>query len=122
VLEVSEQIVYAINRQVKEKRGGLMRIGVPLNDLYHNLSRMAKGEMDQGVVPTGFGDLDNQLLGGLHKSDLVIVAGRPSMGKTSFAMNIAQYVSVVEQIPVAVFSLEMGIDQLALRMLASRPG
>jgi replicative DNA helicase len=119
VLEVSEQIVYAINRQVKDKRGGLMRIGVPLNDLYHNLSRMAKGEIDQGVVPTGFGDMDNQLLGGLHKSDLVIVAGRPSMGKTSFAMNIAQYVSVVEQLPVAVFSLEMGIDQLALRMLAS---
>ncbi|HOS96849.1 MAG TPA: replicative DNA helicase [Deltaproteobacteria bacterium] len=119
VLEISEQIVYAINKQVKDKRGGLMRIGVPLNDLYRNLSRMAKGEIDQGVVPTGFGDLDNQLLGGLHKSDLVIVAGRPSMGKTSFAMNIAQYVSVVEQLPVAVFSLEMGIDQLALRMLAS---
>jgi len=119
VLESAEQIIYAINKQVKDRKGGLTKIGVPLHDLYHNLSRMAKGEVDQGIVPTGFGDLDNQLLGGLHKSDLVIVAGRPSMGKTSLAMNIAQYVSVVEQLPVAVFSLEMGIDQLALRMLAS---
>lgn len=119
VLEAAEQIIYAINRQVKDRKGGLMRIGVPLQDLYHNLSRMANGEVDQGIVPTGFGDLDTQLLGGLHKSDLVIMAGRPSMGKTSLAMNIAQYVSVVEQLPVAVFSLEMGIEQLALRMLAS---
>ncbi|HNQ85429.1 MAG TPA: replicative DNA helicase [Deltaproteobacteria bacterium] len=118
VLETAEQIIYAINKQVKDKKGGLMRIGIPLQDLYHNLSRMAKGEVDQGIVPTGFGDLDTQLLGGLHKSDLIIVAGRPSMGKTSLAMNIAQYVTVVEQFPVAVFSLEMGIDQLALRMLA----
>lgn len=119
VLETAEQIIYAINKQVKERKGGLTKIGVPLHDLYHNLSRMAKGEIDQGVVPTGFGDLDNQLLGGLHKSDLIIVAGRPSMGKTSLAMNIAQYVSVTEQLPVAVFSLEMGIEQLVLRMLAS---
>lgn len=119
VLESAEQIIYAINKQVKDRKGGLLRIGIPLQDLYHNLSRMANGEVDQGIVPTGFGDLDSQLLGGLHKSDLVIVAGRPSMGKTSLAMNIAQYVSVVEQLPVAVFSLEMGIEQLALRMLAS---
>ncbi|HWR67569.1 MAG TPA: replicative DNA helicase [Desulfomonilia bacterium] len=118
VLEAAEQIIYAINKQVKDRKGGLTRIGVPLHELYHNLSRMAKGEVDQGIVSTGFGDLDNQLLGGLHKSDLVIVAGRPSMGKTSLAMNVAQYVSVVEQMPVAVFSLEMGIEQLALRMLA----
>lgn len=119
VLESAEQIIYAINKQVKDRKGGLLRIGIPLQDLYHNLSRMANGEVDQGIVSTGFGDLDSQLLGGLHKSDLIIVAGRPSMGKTSLAMNIAQYVSVVEQLPVAVFSLEMGIEQLALRMLAS---
>ena len=90
--------------------------------MYHNLGRMAKGEIDQGVVPTGFIDLNNQLLGGLHRSDLIIIAGRPSMGKTSFAMNIAQYVGVTEQLPVAVFSLEMGIEQLVLRMLASEAG
>jgi replicative DNA helicase len=118
VLESAEQIIYAINKQIRDRKGGLTKIGVPLHDLYYNLSRIAKGEIDEGVVPTGFSDLNNQLLGGLHRSDLVIVAGRPSMGKTSFAMNIAQYVSVTEQLPVAVFSLEMGIEQLVLRMLA----
>jgi replicative DNA helicase len=119
VLESAEQVIYAINKQVREKKGGLVKIGVPLQDLYYNLGRMAKGEIDQGVVPTGFNDLNNQLLGGLHKSDLIIIAGRPSMGKTSLAMNIAQSVSVTEQLPVAVFSLEMGIEQIVLRMLAS---
>ncbi|HDP25424.1 MAG TPA: replicative DNA helicase [Deltaproteobacteria bacterium] len=122
LLESAEQIIYSINKHIKDRRGGLIRIGVPLQDMYHNLGRMAKGEMDQGVVPSGFLDLDNQLLGGLHKSDLIIIAGRPSMGKSSLAMNIAQYVAVTEQLPVAVFSLEMGTDQLVLRMLASEAG
>ncbi len=119
VLENSEQIIFNINKELKDRKGGLVKIGIPLQDMYHNLGRMAKGEIDQGVVPTGFIDLDNQLLGGLHRTDLVIIAGRPSMGKTSLAMNIAQFVGVTEQLPVAVFSLEMGIEQLVLRMLAS---
>jgi replicative DNA helicase len=118
VLENAEQIIFNINKQIKDKKGGLIKIGVPLQDMYHNLGRMAKGEIDQGVVPSGFIDLDNQLLGGLHRSDLIIIAGRPSMGKTSLAMNMAQYVAVTEQLPVAVFSLEMGVEQLVLRMLA----
>jgi len=122
VLESAEQIIYSINKQVKDRKGGLVKVGVPLQDLYFNLGRIAQGEFDEGVIPTGFTDLNNQLLGGLHRSDLVIVAGRPSMGKTSFAMNIAQYVSVTEQLPVAVFSLEMGIEQLVLRMLACEAG
>jgi replicative DNA helicase len=118
VMEAAEQIIYAVNKEVVQKRGGLTRIGTPLQDLYEKLSRMARGEVDPGIVPTGFPSLDMQLLGGLHKSDLVIVAGRPAMGKTSLAMNMAQHVAAVERLPVAVFSLEMGIDQLALRMLA----
>lgn len=119
VLEYAEQIIFDINRQLKNKKGGLTKIGVPLQDMYHHLGRIAKGEIDEGVVPSGFIDLDNHLLGGLHKSDLIIIAARPSMGKTSFAMNIAQYVAVQEQMTVAVFSLEMGVEQLVLRMLAS---
>ncbi len=119
VLETAEQIIFAINKEVTQKKGGLTRIGVPLQELYDKLRRLARGDLDPGIVPTGFQSLDNLLLGGLHRSDLIIIAGRPSMGKTSLAMNIAQYVSVVEQMPVAVFSLEMGMEQLALRMLAS---
>jgi replicative DNA helicase len=69
-------------------------------------------------VSTGYEDLD-QLTSGLQAGDLVIVAGRPSMGKTSFAMNIAEYAVIKQQQPVAIFSMEMPGEQLALRMLSS---
>jgi len=69
-------------------------------------------------VPTGFTDLDS-LTSGLQASDLVIIAGRPSMGKTSFVMNIAEYAAIKASIPTAVFSLEMPGQQLATRMMSS---
>jgi replicative DNA helicase len=69
-------------------------------------------------LPTGFIDLDKQTAG-LQEGDLVIVAGRPSMGKTAFALNIAEHVSVSNGIPVAIFSMEMGSSQLATRLLGS---
>ena len=69
-------------------------------------------------VPTGFEKIDD-LTSGLQKSDLIIIAGRPSMGKTAFALNIAQYAALVASIPVAIFSLEMSKEQLAFRMLSS---
>lgn len=72
-------------------------------------------EMVTGV-PSGFTDLD-RLTSGFQKSDLVIIAGRPSMGKTAFALNIARNAAVEHDIPVAVFSLEMSRQQLALRLL-----
>jgi len=69
-------------------------------------------------VPTGFTRLD-ELTSGLQPSDLIIVAGRPSMGKTAFALNIAQHAAIEAQVPAAIFSLEMAKEQLALRMLCS---
>ena len=69
-------------------------------------------------VPTGFVDLD-RLTAGLQPSDLIIIAGRPSMGKTAFALNIAQHVGVAGKLGVAIFSLEMSKEQLGLRMLCS---
>ena len=69
-------------------------------------------------VPTGFSDFD-EMTSGLQPSDLVIVAGRPSMGKTTFAMNIAENVALKTKKPVAVFSMEMPGEQLAMRMMAS---
>jgi replicative DNA helicase len=74
-------------------------------------------EMITGV-PTGFEKVD-EITAGLQKSDLIIIAGRPSMGKTAFALNIAQHAAIEAGTPVAVFSLEMAKEQLALRMLAS---
>jgi replicative DNA helicase len=69
-------------------------------------------------VPTGFHKIDD-MTSGLQNSDLIIIAGRPSMGKTAFALNIAQHAALEAQTPVAVFSLEMSKEQLAFRMLAS---
>jgi replicative DNA helicase len=76
------------------------------------------GSNDITGVATGFIELD-KMTSGLQKGDLVIVAGRPSMGKTSFAMNIAEHVAIKEGLPVLIFSMEMSATQLASRMLGS---
>lgn len=72
-------------------------------------------------TPTGFEEMD-RLLCGMQPGDMIVVAGRPSMGKTAFALNIAEHVSVVQRQPVAFFSMEMGDTQLAKRMMASIGG
>ena len=69
-------------------------------------------------MPTGFADLDEKT-SGLQPGDLVIIAGRPSMGKTALALNITEHVALNTKMPVAVFSMEMGASQLALRMIGS---
>lgn len=84
-----------------------------IDELYHR-----EGDSDVTGVPTGFSDLD-RMTSGLQAGDLVIVAGRPSMGKTSLAMNIGEHVAIEQGLPVAVFSMEMGAVQLAMRMVGS---
>ena len=84
-----------------------------IDELYHR-----EGDSDVTGVPTGFSDLD-RMTSGLQPGDLVIVAGRPSMGKTSFSMNIGEYVAIEQGLPVAVFSMEMGAVQLAQRIIGS---
>ncbi|HDV6329984.1 TPA: replicative DNA helicase [Burkholderia cenocepacia] len=83
-----------------------------IDDRYH-----AGGAAQIGGTATGFVDLDRHT-DGMHGGELIVVAGRPSMGKTSYAMNIAEHVAVELRMPVAVLSLEMPDDQLATRMLA----
>ena len=70
-------------------------------------------------MPTGFVDLDD-ITCGLQNSDLIIIAARPSMGKTTLALNIAQHIAVNENLPVAIFSLEMSKEQLVQRMLCAQ--
>lgn len=84
-----------------------------IDELYHR-----EGDSDVTGVPTGFVDLD-RMTSGLQPGDLVVVAGRPSMGKTSLAMNIGEHVAIDQGLPVAVFSMEMGAVQLAMRMVGS---
>ncbi len=89
-----------------------------LLDTYAKIEELTKNKGKIVGVPTGFKDFDQQT-SGLGASDLVLIAGRPAMGKTSFAMNIAQYAALHAKIPVAIFSLEMSKDQLVQRMLSS---
>jgi replicative DNA helicase len=108
IFEISENKVrpsfYPIRDIVKESFRSI-------EDLY------SRKELITGVS-TGFEKIDD-LTSGLQKSDLIIIAGRPSMGKTALALNIAQFAALESQIPVAIFSLEMSKEQLAFRLLAS---
>lgn len=111
----AEEQIFAINDA--RASNALVPMRSLLQDVFHLIDRRAEGEVDG--VSTGFYDLDN-MLGGLHGSELIIVAARPSMGKTAFATNIADYVAVETREPVLFFSLEMAKTELALRMLCAR--
>jgi replicative DNA helicase len=94
-----------------------------IRDLVHAaISEIEECHQSQGKLPgisTGFADLDKKT-SGLHEGEMVVIAARPSMGKTSLAMNIAEHVAIDQQLPVGVFSLEMTAASLVLRMLCSR--
>ena len=87
-------------------------------DLMDRVQERADNPNDITGVPTGFYDLD-RMTSGLQAGDLVVIAARPSMGKTAFAINIAEHVALNEGLPVAVFSMEMGAAQLAVRVVGS---
>ncbi len=96
----------------------LVHVKEVLYNTYANIEELAKLKGGISGVPTGFVGLDHMLTG-LHGGELIIIGARPSMGKTSFAMNIAGYASIYKNKSVAVFSLEMPREQIALRMLCS---
>ena len=115
MLESAERKIYALRRD--RTIGGLKPISEVVREVYDNLNRLAKeGERLPGV-PTGLVDLDNRILG-LNPGELVLIASRPGMGKTSIAMNIVMNVAKVTGKAVAVFSLEMSRAQLVSRILA----
>jgi replicative DNA helicase len=89
------------------------RVVTRMDELYHS-----ENPSDITGIPTGYSDIDT-MTSGLQPSDLIIVAGRPSMGKTAFALNIAEYVAIDFGLPVAVFSMEMSGEQVAMRLLGS---
>jgi len=115
-LDEAEQRVYEIAE--RKSRPSFFRVGDIVVESMKAVSQLyEKRELVTGV-PTGFIDLDRKTAG-LQPGDLIIVAGRPSMGKTAFALNIAQYAAQEANRAVAVFSLEMGKEQLVFRMLCS---
>ncbi|HEX3799862.1 MAG TPA: replicative DNA helicase [Verrucomicrobiae bacterium] len=109
ILRISETRVEGKTDKIKE----LVKKAISTIEDYHQRQGMLTG------VATGFPDLD-KMTSGLHGGEMIVVAARPSMGKTSLAMNIAEHVAIEEKIPVGVFSLEMTSDSLVLRMLCSR--
>ena len=120
ILDEAESQIFQIGEAGSRTSGGfqdfhtvLARVVEKVDDLYQS-----PNASDVTGVPTGYLDLD-QKTAGMQPGDLLIVAGRPSMGKTSLALNIAEHVAIVEQAPVAVFSMEMGAEQLAMRVLCS---
>ena len=116
-VDEAEQAIYQIAE--KKTRASFTRVGDMITETFRQIEQLyERKEMVTGV-PTGFTDID-RMTAGLQPSDLIIVAGRPSMGKTSFCLNIAEHVAIEKGIGVAVFSLEMSKDQLVLRMLCSQ--
>jgi replicative DNA helicase len=89
-----------------------------LHEAMERIDARMRGEHTHGGVDTGFSDLDG-MMGGLHNGELIVLAARPSMGKTAFAMNIAEFVSVTAKVPVLFISLEMSAIELADRLLCS---
>lgn len=118
VLDYSEKLVFDICERDGRSRQGFTSIKELLTRSIDRIEELFESQESITGIATGFNDLDN-MTSGLQPGDLVIVAGRPSMGKTSFAMNIAEYVAVEKNLPVAIFSMEMPGEQLTMRMLAS---
>jgi replicative DNA helicase len=109
ILRISEERVAGASLTIKE----LVNKAISKIEEYHQNHGMLTG------ISTGFADFD-QMTTGLHAGEMIVIAARPSVGKTSLAMNIAEHVSLELKVPVGVFSLEMTADQLVLRMLCSR--
>jgi replicative DNA helicase len=116
LLDEAEQRVF----QLSQSRGteGFMRIKQLMWPTMERIEALQRGGRSVTGVPSGFNDLD-EITSGFQRSDLIIVAARPSMGKTALVLNIAQHVAIEENTPVAVFSLEMSKEALVQRMLTA---
>ena len=115
-LDDAERLIFDVSEQ--RIRPAFTKVGDMIMDTVKTVEQLYERKELVTGVPTGFLDLD-RITAGLQPSDLVIVGARPSMGKTSFVLNIAQHVALHHKVAVGVFSLEMAKDQLMLRMLCS---
>ncbi|MFM6990278.1 MAG: replicative DNA helicase [Rhodoferax sp.] len=118
IVDESEQKIFNIGEQGKRNGGGFQAMDTLVVKLLDRVQEMADNPNDVTGVPTGFYDLD-RMTAGLQAGDLIVLAARPSMGKTALAINIAEHVALNEGLPVAVFSMEMGAAQLAVRIVGS---
>ncbi len=116
VLDEAEHAIFEISEnKIKPSFSPIREI---IKDSFRTIEQLFEKKALITGVSTGFKRID-ELTSGLQKSDLIIIAGRPSMGKTALAINIAEHAAIVNNVPVAIFSLEMSKEQLAFRMLSS---
>jgi replicative DNA helicase len=116
ILDMAEKSVFDILQ--KRNQQGVLPVKEILIETFNRLEELYNNKGSITGTPTGFVDFDNKT-SGLQNSDLILIAARPAMGKTAFALNIGQYVAVKKNIPVAIFSLEMSAQQLVNRILCS---
>lgn len=118
VLDAAEKKIFNIAQKGISQEFTAIKETLP--DAFDRIERLSQGSGTRGL-PTGFADLD-KMLSGLQKSDLVILAARPSLGKSTLALNIAANIAATEKIPVGVFSLEMSKDQMVDRLISAYSG
>jgi replicative DNA helicase len=119
LLDQAESLIFSVSQ--KGLRHKFARIKEELGEAFERIDRLWEHKGELRGLSTGFNDLDS-MLAGFQKSDLIILASRPSMGKSSLAMNIASHVAINEKKSVAIFSLEMSRDQLVDRLIADQSG
>ena len=116
LLDLAEKRIFEVSKD--RIRPSFRPIKSVLKSTFEDIERLYSRKAHVTGVPTGFDDLDD-LTGGLQHSDLIIIAGRPSMGKSSFALSMAMHAAMEERIPTAIFSLEMSMSHVVQRMLCA---
>ncbi len=117
LMDDAEKRVFSITGDPKGQK--FVSLKQTVSEVWNEIERLHESKGELSGVPTGFPALDN-VLAGLHKSDLIILAARPSVGKTTLALDIARNAAVKYKIPVGIFSLEMSANQLTQRMLSAQ--
>ncbi len=116
VVDTAEKLIFEVSD--RRNQGSYQHLKEIVKDSIETIDRLYQNKAHVTGIPTGYIDFDLKTAG-LQPSDLIIIAGRPSMGKSAFALGIAEYAGVIEKIPTAIFSLEMSKEQLVQRMLCS---
>jgi replicative DNA helicase len=116
ILDQAEKRIFSIAQ--RNLGQAFLPVKASLEEAFERIDKLSKHEGRLRGLPTGFVDLDN-ILGGFQKSDMIILASRPTLGKSSLALNIASNVAIGEKIPVGIFSLEMSRDQVVDRLISS---
>ena len=116
VVDTAEKLIFEVSD--RRNQGTYLQLKEIIKESIETIDRLYQNKAHVTGTPTGYIDFDLKTAG-LQPSDLIIIAGRPSMGKSAFAIGIAEYAGVIEKVPTAIFSLEMSKEQLVQRMLCS---